>query len=462
LPVNPAAVRSIVETTSPDPDAGSVRWLVRRRPVLAALWLILLAGACLLTVRIGFFMFNPARTERSLLPGSAFFTHHWCASAYFEAERLASAGERNIYDLEHYYPGGKPKQVGPLQMDDFVYPPTFLLLPRLGRALSPDPLRLRGPWFVIEALLLAVAFLVGARFVGGAAATLLFPLFWLSLSVLLGLQMGNFHAAMIALSMLAMVAFARGHDVAGGAALAVATAAKLSPAVLVVYLAAQRRWRAVAWTAAFGLAFTVITLAVFGAQPFRTFFGYELARLSSGDAFSFIFSPQAIAARPGPIIGNMSLYGLVFKLHLLGVPGMTQIVARAFSGLCTLGLLAAAIFLGHRHRAGTPRLSPSAQLATWLALATLAAFQGPFVPGAYAALSVAWLLAVLAARPVQTTQHIGLAAIWIALWLHPTLFPPGPTLKLWGFVPQALAIGLCVAVLVRSRRGSPRAAPSLP
>jgi len=105
--------------------AGAVSF-ARRRPMLAALWLLLLVGACVETARIGSFMFNPARKERSLLPSDAFFARHWCASAYVEADRLATARVPNVYDVEHYYPGGKPGHVGPLQMDEFVYPPTFL------------------------------------------------------------------------------------------------------------------------------------------------------------------------------------------------------------------------------------------------------------------------------------------------------------------------------------------------
>jgi hypothetical protein len=49
--------------------------------------------------------------------------------------------------------------------------------------------------------------------------------------VLSGLQMGNFHVVMVPLCLLALVAFARGKDAAGGALLALAVAAKLSPGV---------------------------------------------------------------------------------------------------------------------------------------------------------------------------------------------------------------------------------------
>ena len=190
-------------------------------------------------------------------------------------------------------------------------------------AVIDDPLRLRPVWFALTALLLGAAYLAAAAWIGGKAGWrmgLLFPLFWLSLPVQAGLQMGNFHLPMVALSVLAMLAFARRRTALGGALLAFAVAAKLSPAVLLVYLAVRRRWRALAWTAGFGALLVAMTWLVFGAQPFRAFFQDHVPRLASGEAFSFVSIPQAMAARPGPVAGNLSPFGLVLKLQRLGVP----------------------------------------------------------------------------------------------------------------------------------------------
>ena len=67
--------------------------------------------------------------------------------------------------------------------------------------------------------------------------------------------------AMIALSALAMYCFDRRAYALGGALLAFAILGKLYPGVFVLYLLLRGEWRAVAWTAVFGVVLVAISLA---------------------------------------------------------------------------------------------------------------------------------------------------------------------------------------------------------
>lgn len=455
-----------------DPSATPLRDLARRQPLLAGLSLILTLAAAGLTIRIGFFMADPTLTQHSLLPGNDFLKRHWCGSAYVRAAQLTAARVDNLYQDTNYGRAGRPAflqgqspALARLELDVYEYPPPFLLLPRLALALTTNAAHLRLGWFVLEAAFLAFAYLFVAAWVGGRAGavlTLLLPLFWLSFAVLSVLQMGNFHAVMVGLCLLALVAFARGRPVAGGAMLAFAVAAKLSPGLLVVYLAARRQWRAVAWTAGFGAALCGLALLLFGPEPYRAFFQYHVPRLASGEAFDFIFGPEALAARPAPVAGNLSAYGLVFKLRQLGVPGMSVGVAKLASAVYLAAIVAVTIVIGRRRHEPRDR---QRDVLLWLALLSLATFQAPFIPSGYGPLTIVWMLAVLACALPGRRTLLALAGLWLALWLTRSLLARGGLVgNLTGLTQQALIFALLAATLWRegfasratSAGGSPR------
>ena len=98
-----AAAPRVVRWLPPGLD-GAARW----RPVLAMIWLLVALAAAFQTARMSTFMLDPAGPGAFAVPRSAFYTQHWCGSAYVEAAHLARAGEPNIYDLQHYYPGARP------------------------------------------------------------------------------------------------------------------------------------------------------------------------------------------------------------------------------------------------------------------------------------------------------------------------------------------------------------------
>ena len=93
--------------------------------------------------------------------------------------------------------------------------------------------------------------------------------------------------------------------------LAFATASKLYPGLLIVYLLVRRQWRALAWTAGWGAVLTLATLADVGWLQIRAFFEH-LPGLLSGEAFPAFRNPAAMAM-------NFSVPGIGFKLKVLGI-----------------------------------------------------------------------------------------------------------------------------------------------
>ena len=144
--------------------------------------------------------------------------------------------------------------------------------------------------------------------------------------------MGNVQLAIIAVSMIAMLLFERERYAAGGVLLAYAVVSKLYPGLLVGYLMLRRDWRAVGWTAAFAVAFVVVSVADFGVGPYVAF-ATHMPKLLSGEAFPAFRNPAAIAI-------NESIPGLVFKLKLFGVPYMGFAASRALGWIYTVVALA--------------------------------------------------------------------------------------------------------------------------
>ena len=397
-------------------------------------------------------MVDETRVGHSIYPFDDFFVHHSCLSAHYQSARLQRDGVANVYERTNFEgPNGEPKYVGGFVIDVFIYPPPFLLLSRLGLALSENFTVWRAVWFGMEGAIVASALLAVALWIGGRIgrrAALLSPIIWLSLPLLLTLQFGNFQLVAIAGSMLAMLAFERRQHAVGGALLAALVLSKIFPGILVLLLLFQRRWRSLVWTAGFGVLLLVTAFAVLGPAPFRAMISYNLPRLSSGDALETQFAhPDAIAA-------NHAVYGLVQKLSLLGVPGMSQGTAAAVSWLYTAVLVAVAA-LGAR--ASSERLP---RALVWLTLLHLGSLRSPFTPDVYALFPPVWILVLLLAgvewRGWRPALLFGLVVL--ANFIVPTVpvLPLSALLKLT-LAHQVLFLALCFWVLVvQWRRGAGR------
>ncbi len=360
--------------------------------------------ALLLVSRLAVFMIDPSRTMFSVIPGSTWELRHSCLTAYYvaaqNARRVPDIYEPSLYASPDDRPGQprKPLRLGRFNVDQYEYPPTFLLLPRAVSLVTAEFEPLRSLWFAINgAVVVAVLVLVAWRLRPEAAsrALLLAPFVFGSPFVTLDtLQKGNVQLMVIALSMLSMLLIERRRTAAGGALLAFMTVAKLYPGMLVVYLLVRRDWKALAWTLAFAGLFVGVTVLDLGVQPFMAF-REQLPGLLNGEAFPAFRNPSAVAI-------NHSIPGLVFKLKLFGVPGMGFEAARLVGTLYTVVALAVTVMLGRR------TLRSGEEPIVWLTILIIATLRSP-VPAAVVR-AVPGDLAVDAARSGGTSAAMGRTA----------------------------------------------------
>lgn len=420
------------------------------RRVVLVLWLLLGLAAVGRLAGVAQFAAEPSRPEASALPFDEFYVGHSCISAYYFAADMSRQAPPNLYDPAPY----QETKIDRFRLDEYLYPPQFLLLPRAALALSGDFLLLRSLWFVVEVALLGAAVLALAIWIGGRRGTvvaLLSPLLWLGTPTVLTLQIGNFQVAAFAISMLALVAFERRRAAAGGALLAFATVSKVFPGLLALDLLLRRRWRSLAWTAGAALAFSLGSLALLGPNPFRAFLGFQLPRIASGEAFAWLGSDElaAVAAI------NDSIPGLVWKLRLLGL-GVEPGWVAAAGWLYTLALLGL-VWLAARRMAGAMALD---RARIWLALLTLAGLRSPFEPDTYALFGSLWLLTLWVADRSPTVLRIaGIAVAWLILATVVPFggvpLPPPVGRALFTLLGQALTVTLSLwAVLAAGREGA--------
>ena len=442
--------------------AGLLAWTWRARPIipldeaassrgLKIVAVVATIAALVQLGRLAVFMVDPSRPAYSSVPSSDWEVRHSCLSAYFVAARAANQVPNIYADSLYTSPDDDPatphkaRMIGPFRIDVYEYPPPFLLLPRALRLVFPDFGRFRMMWFGLNSAVVLLAMLVLARSLGPAAGTralLLSPLVWAALPTLSTLQKGNAQTMVIAISVLAMALFERRRWAPGGALLAYATVSKLYPGLLLVYLLARRKWRAVAWTAAFGLALALLTFVDTGWAPYRAFLG-RFSGLLGGEAFPAFRNPMATAI-------NFSVPGLVFKLKLFGVPGMGFAAAKVVGWIYTL------IAIGVIVAAARRPVSESQKPLMWLAVIILATLRSPFLPQAYAGFPALLLLVLLGATFAPTPKTLaGILLTWLALNIFwPLDWAMDPRLlALLSGIPQTVTIALAIVAL----RGSGRA-----
>lgn len=428
----------------------------RLRPVATGFAALLMLVALVQIARISCFMADPDLRWASAYPPNEFGTRHMCIPAYVRAAELSRLGIPNVYAEEHYpayveprkakppAPTSSVENLAPFIRDAFEYPPPFLLLPRAALALTNDFLVIRTGWFLLQFSLFVAVALALARHVGGSRgglAGLLLAAQLSSFPVLFTFQFGQFHLAAIALAMCGMLAVSSGRDRLGGAFLAAAMVTKLFPGLLLIYLAARRRGRAVVWTLNFAAMYVLVGLLVVGSAPYRAFFEYHLPRVASGEAFAFFLNSDLTLA------ANASVYAIAFKLERLGVPGVTGALAQPLVWIYTVALVGTTALAARRRREAA--LEP----AVWLALLTLGALRSPDAPNVYIGASALWLLTLVA---VETRGRAGRIALFVAAWIIISVVPPPPdpraTIALWLTCPIAiLAVGFWIALRRRTR-----------
>jgi alpha-1,2-mannosyltransferase len=403
------------------------RWL-RRHPALGPDLAAVPRGVAILStlgalalvvqlVRLSVFIVDPTQVAWSTAPWNAWLAHHSCVSAYWAAGRevhtLPNVWGEGLYTLPRADPAASPvyRKLGPLFVDGYEYPPTFLLLPRAIALVAPDFFAFRKVWFALNLAVMVIGLVAIARRLGGAvgtSASCLAPLVVVPLAITTTLQVGNVQMACIATAMLAMLCFEARPDgagqlraAAGGLLLASVTVSKLYPGMLIVYLLARREWRAVAWTTAWGAVLALGGLIDLGWAPHAAFL-VHLPRLLSGEAFPALVNPRGIS-------GNMSVPGIVFKLGLYGVAGLSFGAARIVGWAYTVLVIGATVHVGRRpvDRAYEP--------LAWLAILMIATLRSPLLPpyGVFPALWIATI--VLAAWWPRPLHRRAVLLLWLVL-----------------------------------------------
>jgi Glycosyltransferase family 87 len=396
----------------------------RRRRAWAAVWIAVAALAVANTARVGLFVADPAQVWASATPPIPASVRHQCFAAYVRAGELAAAGQADLWrhaDYARPAPGMKADTaidgLGDYLLDPYEYPPVFAVLPRAAVAATSDYHVLRAAWFAISAVGFWLAFIGVAIWIRGRAggtALLLVPVLALSLPLVMNLQYGQAHLIVVAAAMGAMLQFARGRRASGATLLALATATKVFPGLLLVHLAVRRRWRDVGATLVALAVLVGLAALVLGPATLGAFVSEHVPRMASGAAFS--------NTEENP--DNHALYGLAFKLATLGVPGAGRELGAALAWIWgVLALILAA--LGSRGRA-----EPARDAVIWLGVLCLATLRSPFAP-MYSAVGTLWLLAIFfwdgaggadgAGRP-RWWWTAAIAVSWAVLQGFPAIF----------------------------------------
>ena len=396
-------------------------------------WLLLALVVIAQTCRLSAFMANPER-RHSLLPSSDFLARHSCATAYYEAARLLRDGQppEIIYKPRYGVPGKGPRSLGAFNLDAYEYTPAFLLVPRLLLPVTGEYPRFRALWNLVMVFSVLAGLALVAAWLppeSGRRAALAAPLALVGVPTISGLQMGNVHMAMIALAVVAMIAFERARLALGGAMLGYAILSKLSPGILVLYLAGRRQWRAVAWALAGCAMWLALSLVVFGVEPWRAFLFDHMARLDSGLAFSQL-------QQRGPALANMSLPGMLFKLKMLGLTAaVSSWQVRGLGWLFTAVVVGLALIAARR-----PLDDRLQRVSLWLALLTLGALRSTFVPPSYGLFPAIWLATLL----VSASDHRHVTVAVVCLACMPFLGTPG------AFFPTNVGLALAVVAQLMS------------
>ncbi|MEZ4447906.1 MAG: glycosyltransferase family 87 protein [Nannocystaceae bacterium] len=419
-----------------------------RRRALTFAYVLVAILSVVQVARVSVFMADPTRTDAQLVPGIEFLETHSCLTAYVRADELAHDRVDNLYLAERWpspiRTGARPvTPFSPFDLDEYFYPPPFLLITEVLAPMRGDFLAQRAAWFGLNGLLLGWALGLGAWALGGARwhrPLLLAPLFFGSLPTLSLLQVGNAQAAVVVVTILAMFALEGGRPALGGLGLALATASKISPGIFGVVLLVQRRWRAAAWTAGFGLVLLGASILAYGLDPLESWARYALPRLSSGEAFSpMLHHPESVALNASPA-------GIPFKLALLGVDvGDPWPIARRINQLFTLLVVALAVVVGRRAASTDPGSRPWRALA-WMSLLFLAALRSPFAPN-YVIFAFVWALTFLSAEVDSRRGGVALLVAFAVLSILPPL--PLPVLTVYLMVFQALLIAAALWLILR-------------
>jgi hypothetical protein len=170
----------------------------------------------------------------------------------------------------------------------------------------------------------------------------------------------------------------------GGALLGAAVVTKLYPAVLLLLLAVQRRWRALGVTVIWMVGFGALGLVLLGPAPFQAFLNHQLPGILDGSVFDYSdFKPAGRDNMTAIIVSVSTLPG---RLRLLGAPLLPENLGP------WLGRVLAVVILALVWRARRGTVSRGHRVMLWLALLNLVVLQGPVAFVDYTTATSLWLL----------------------------------------------------------------------
>ena len=436
------------------------QWFDPEHRKLAVPWAI---GCLIVLVQFGrnaVFLADPSLVGYSLIPSDEFLVRHSCLTAYMHGAILSMDPAANVYDIAYVAVVVEEaatlpptaEHFAPFMLDAYGYPPSFLLLPRALLWMTSDFLTQRLLFGAGSLLLLLLACGCAARTLGGVAERriwLLTPIFLATSVVIATVQVGNFHAATVALCLLCWVALERRRDDLAGVLLAVATLAKIFPGLLGVLLLVQRRWRAVGFTCLAAAIIGGLSVAVLGLDVWHDFFSYHLPKVQSGEALGFMTGTTR------EIAFNSAPFGIPHKLAALGFDSWGWDQARLFGNVYTVLLFILAVLAGRKSG------SPQHRLSAWMAIVLFASLQSPYAPP-FILLTMSVLFLVLVAEVRSRWGTVGFVAIVFVI-IGPMLGSTHETMIVMSFVRMIALYGLCLYLVVR-KEVSPTPSPgqSLP
>lgn len=443
-----------------------------------AIWLMLSLYTCFQMIVLSGFMADIEKTEWMVNPSmrefddpklaEPFFPKHNCFTSYMVAAHLLTTDVENIYDKKYYRDAEVNTPIHEtiderLEVDQYQYPPQFLILPRLLMATGGDFFSWRAYWHVFTLFVFTVTAFSLAHWLSGDC----FNVYWFIWPVVLiapvtqgSLQIENVHLLMITLSIASMLLFEHRRNVPGGLILGFVVVSKIFPGVLIVFLLVRKKWRAVVWTVTAMMGYTLIALLWFGWQPFESFINDQLPMLVNGEAFWFAFEYLK------PMMENSSIVGISYKLEKLGVLSNPALISKILVWLFT-GLIFFVLYLV-RSRKDINNIADKSNeqihaarlslVKIWLVLIILAQMRSPFLPGVYGNFAVLWLLALLIPNiNVQWWKVLRLVIFWFMLAMILPL-PWGPTnlsLELvWTLIVTVVTLVICTIAVIRFVRSA--------
>lgn len=209
----------------------------------------------------------------------------WCLNGYLAGDTVVYwlAGTRVNAGHELYRIGPGDPWIQDMRPYG-LYSPPALVLPWLLLAQMPGISGMVLWWLAMAgcAIWAVAVVLLGTR---GVAGVVVLPLV-LSITLLVGV--GNVDAAVLAGVVATWLLIADRRERAAGILVAVLVSIKLTPAVLLVWLVATRRWRALRWAAGTGIAVAAVTVLALGPGIFRDYLGVIAGASGSGRPWALL------------------------------------------------------------------------------------------------------------------------------------------------------------------------------